>query len=70
LPDVPAGSGFGQSLVARCSRPAWDAPSKLNSVCGRAVPIPPFRTPCGAVLGEPETVRPNSQRSTPGATRP
>ena len=40
LPDVPAGSGPRQSLVARCSRPNGDAPSKLNSVCGRVVPDP------------------------------
>jgi len=33
--------------------PGGDAPSKLNSVCGRDDPIPPFRTPRGAVLGEP-----------------
>jgi hypothetical protein len=33
-------------------------------------PIPPFRTPRGAVLGEPAAAGPNSQRSTPGATRP
>jgi hypothetical protein len=30
-----------------------DAPSKLNSVCGRNRHLPPFPTPCGAVLGEP-----------------
>ncbi len=41
--------------------PRGDAPSKLNSVCGRVVPDPPFRTPCGAVLSEPESGRPNSQ---------
>jgi hypothetical protein len=40
----------GEVLAA----PGGDAPSKLNSVCGRNRPLPPFPTPCGAVLGEPE----------------
>jgi hypothetical protein len=33
--------------------PRGDAPSKLNSVCGRDGPLPPGPTPRGAVLGEP-----------------
>jgi hypothetical protein len=48
-----------------------DAPSKLNSVCGRNRSLPPFPTPRGAVLGEPEK-RPDRIASDrdPGATRP
>ena len=45
LPDAPAGSGPRQSLVARCSRPVGDAPSKLNSVRGRVVPDPAVPRP-------------------------
>ena len=47
-----------------------DAPSKLNSVCGRSRRLPPFPTPRGAVLGEPEK-RPDRIASDrdPGATR-
>jgi hypothetical protein len=33
--------------------PRVDAPSKLNSVFGRDSHLPPFPTPCEAVLGEP-----------------
>ena len=39
----------GEVLAA----PRGDAPSKLNSVCGRDRHLPPFPTPCEAVLGEP-----------------
>jgi hypothetical protein len=33
--------------------PRGDAPSKLNSVCGRDRHLPPFPTSREAVLGEP-----------------
>jgi hypothetical protein len=53
---VPAGSGFGQSLVARCSRPPGETLPQSSTVCAaRDRPDPPFRTPRGAVLGEPES---------------
>ena len=42
-----------------------------STVCAAgSFPVPPFHTPYGAVLGGPAAARPNSQRSTPGATRP
>jgi hypothetical protein len=51
---VPAGSGSGQSLVARCSRLPEETLPQSSTVCAAGtVPRPPFPTPCGAVLGEP-----------------
>ena len=54
-PDVPAGSGSGQSLVARCSRSSWERSLKAQQCvrpgCSRSRRSAP---PCGAVLGEPK----------------
>ena len=55
LAGRPAGSGSGQSLVARCSRPPKETLPQSSTVCaaGTVTFLPPFPTPCGAVLGEP-----------------
>jgi hypothetical protein len=45
--------GSGRASWRGARGPHGDAPSKLNSVCGRNRHLPPFPTPCGAVLGEP-----------------
>jgi hypothetical protein len=46
----------GRSLVARCSRRlSEETLPQSSTVCAAGLfPIPPFPTPCGAVLSEPE----------------
>jgi hypothetical protein len=71
LPDVPAGSGIGQSLVARCSRPAWGRSLKAQQ-CGRPEPSPsagphPWRGGNRRAGERPDRIA--SDRD-PGATRP
>jgi hypothetical protein len=51
---VPAGSGSGQSLVARCSRLPEETLPQSSTVCAaETVPFRRSHPPCGAVLGEP-----------------